>query len=87
MNTLQQVLTARPKSGKLADIEIHRDTPFSKKKVARMASADRITNATTKTAYDGKELRRNAGIPESRFKAFELPSLTHYGLVYPKVNK
>lgn len=28
-------------------------------------------------SYDGKELRRTLGIPDSRFRVFELPSRTH----------
>jgi hypothetical protein len=34
--------------------------------------------------YDGKELRRNPGITEERFRAYELPSLRGGRLVYPK---
>ena len=34
--------------------------------------------------YDGKELRRNPGIADERFRAYELPSLQGGRLVYPK---
>jgi hypothetical protein len=34
--------------------------------------------------YDGKELRRNPGIPDERFRAYELPSLQGNRLIYPK---
>jgi hypothetical protein len=34
--------------------------------------------------YDGKELRRNPGITNERFRAYELPSLRGGRLVYPK---
>ncbi len=34
--------------------------------------------------YDGKELRRNPGITDERFRAYELPSLRGGRLVYPK---
>jgi hypothetical protein len=34
--------------------------------------------------YDGKELRRNAGITAERFRAYELPSLQGGRLIYPK---
>ena len=33
--------------------------------------------------YDGKELQRTPGIPDSRFRAFELPSRAHGQLNYP----
>lgn len=33
--------------------------------------------------YDGKELQRTPGIPDSRFRAFELPSRAHGLLNYP----
>lgn len=33
--------------------------------------------------YDGKELQRTPGIPDSRFRAFELPSRAHGHLNYP----
>ena len=32
--------------------------------------------------YDGKELQRTPGIPDSRFRAFELPSRAHGQLNY-----
>lgn len=34
--------------------------------------------------YDGKELRRNPGIRDERFRAYELPSLQGGRLIYPK---
>ena len=34
-------------------------------------------------SYDGKELRRTLGIPDSRFRVFELPSRTHGLPIYP----
>ncbi len=34
--------------------------------------------------YDGKELRRNPGITDERFRAYELPSMRGGRLVYPK---
>ena len=34
--------------------------------------------------YDGKELQRTPGIPDSRFRAFELPSRAHGQLNYPR---
>lgn len=37
--------------------------------------------------YDGKELRRNPGIRDERFRAYELPSLQGGRLVYPKEMK
>ena len=33
--------------------------------------------------YDGKELQRTPGIPDARFRAFELPSRAHGQLNYP----
>lgn len=33
--------------------------------------------------YDGEELKRTPGIPDSRFRAFELPSRAHGQLNYP----
>lgn len=33
--------------------------------------------------YEGKELQRTPGIPDSRFRAFELPSRAHGQLNYP----
>ncbi len=37
--------------------------------------------------YDGKELRRNPGIRDERFRAYELPSLQGGRLIYPKEMK
>lgn len=37
--------------------------------------------------YDGKELRRNPGIRDERFRAYELPSLQGERLIYPKEMK
>lgn len=34
--------------------------------------------------YEGKELHRNPGIPDARFRAFELPSLQGNQRVVPK---
>lgn len=34
--------------------------------------------------YDGKELKRNPGITNERFRAYELPSLRGGQLIYPK---
>lgn len=34
--------------------------------------------------YDGKELRRNHGIRDERFRAYKLPSLQGGRLIYPK---
>jgi len=34
--------------------------------------------------YDGVELRRTPGVPDSRFVAFALPSLVNGVRVYPK---
>ena len=36
------------------------------------------------TSYDYKELDRPAGVPESRFEAFRLPSMIGGQRVYPK---
>lgn len=36
-----------------------------------------------RTQYDGKELRRPAGVDPARFRAFELPSRVGSNLVYP----
>lgn len=37
----------------------------------------------TSTGYDGAELRRNGGIPDSRYAAFNLPSLVNGRREYP----
>ena len=34
-------------------------------------------------SYDGKELQRTLGIPDSRFRVFELPSHAHGLPIYP----
>lgn len=34
--------------------------------------------------YEGRELKRNAGIPDARFRAFELPSLQGNQRIVPK---
>jgi hypothetical protein len=34
--------------------------------------------------YDGKELQRNPGITDERFRAYELPSMRGGQLIYPK---
>lgn len=88
MTTKQLIKTKQPKPGQLEDIYISKEPQPAKRRSKKPApDANRITNATTTRIYDGKELHRNAGIPASRFKAFELPSLMHGRLVYPEIRK
>lgn len=47
----------------------------------RQPDSDRYTPPSD--CYDGKELKRTPGIPDSRFRAFELPSRAHGQLNYP----
>lgn len=42
------------------------------------------TDIFNRPYYDGKELRRNPGIPNERFRAYDLPSLHGGRLIYPK---
>ena len=44
---------------------------------------DRERYTPPSDCYDGKELQRTPGIPDSRFRAFELPSRAHGQLNYP----
>jgi hypothetical protein len=74
MTKPQQVRTKHPKSGQLADIEIHRDTPFAKKESERIElDMSRICAGTTTGNYDGRELRPFDGRPGA-MTAYNLPS-------------
>jgi len=87
MTEKQQMKTATPKPWQLESVLLRRPDPIAKKVRFKATKIVKITPATTKGAYDGVELHRKAGIPAERFRAFELPSMTHFGLVYPRVNK
>ena len=53
------------------------------KKKPMSTVAQPIRNDMRSGVYDGKELKRNPGIPDSRFKAFELPSIWGSWRVWP----
>lgn len=50
---------------------------------AQQRQPDRTRYTPPSDCYDGKELQRTPGIPDSRFRAFELPSRAHGQLNYP----
>ena len=50
---------------------------------AQQRQPDRESYTPPAGDYDGKELQRTPGIPDSRFRAFELPSRAHGQLNYP----
>jgi hypothetical protein len=43
-----------------------------------------LNETFSREPYDGRELRVNEGIPESRFEAFKLPSIVNGKRYYPK---
>jgi len=81
--------TVDPKPGELSPIFANRSflnggELTKRKKKEKVAQVEgRICAASTKEPYDGKELQRTPGIPDSRFKAFALPSLRNGQLFYP----
>lgn len=57
-------------------------TPAKKQAPATVVKPERIGKMAG--TYDGKELRRNPGIPEERYAAFSLPSLMGGQRVTPR---
>ena len=53
------------------------------KRLQLVTSSTPISNASSGGTYAGKELHRNPGIPDARFKAFALPSRVGGRLHYP----
>ena len=55
--------------------------PYSRAKPAPIVEQSEMMR---RAPYDGKELKRNPGIDDSRFEAFNLPSRMGDQLIYPK---
>lgn len=55
--------------------------PYSR---AKPAPIDNQPEMMRRAPYDGKELKRNPGLGDERFEAFNLPSRVGNQLIYPK---